>query len=151
MKEIAGYRVFNYLYFIYLFAFIVSGGYFGYLLVAEDIFSWFMAIVSAIFFLLLLLDDIYYIFTEKEIIFVHFLGKNRSLAWSEIIKITKSRGFSSAKETPHYTIIHNEQDKGKMIQVETKIPSTAKTKKYIKAFYSKGIVGEDIPYEKKVK
>ena len=135
MKEIMGFRAFNYLYFIYLFAFAASGGYFAYLFFAEDIFSWLLAITAVIFLLLLLIDDIYYIFTQDEMIFVHFLGSNTKLAWSEIVKITKSSGFDSLKELPHYSLYFNEQNEGVIKQGKFIIPSTRQTKKCIETYY----------------
>lgn len=146
LKEIVGFRAFNYLYFIYLFAFALSGGFFLYLLLAEDILSIVLLIISGIFFILLLIDDIYYIFTEKEIIFVHFLGNNINIQWSQIIKIIRSSGFESVKELPHYTLIVNELKDGVISKDKIMILATNRTKMCIQTFY-KG----EVTTSKKVK
>lgn len=135
MKEIAGYRAFNYLYFIYLFSFVTSGGFFMYLQLAEDVFSIILLIICGIFFLLLLIDDIYYIFTEQGILFVHFIGENTTLKWNQIIKIVKSSGFDSVKELPHYSLVFNEQKDGIIKKEKFIIPSTPKIKKCIETYY----------------
>ena len=139
LKEIVGFRAFNYLYFIYLFAFALSGGFFLYLLLAEDILSIVLLIISGIFFILLLIDDIYYIFTEKGIIFVHFIGGNINLEWCQIIKIIRSSGFDSIKELPHFTLVFNDQKDGIIKKENYILPATGRIKKCIETYYKNEI------------
>ena len=136
-------RAFNTNYLVYLigFCFALCGDI--YLLVEEKRLSWILSIIVIVCLFLLCADSVYYIFTKKELICVHFWGYKWVLPWSSVTSVLKHGFWDSHKDLPRYEIHYTRLHKGKMIIKSIDIPSTPLTKKCMNTYYVGGILGED--------
>lgn len=131
------------------FGFTLWGNFYLYFLMNKI--SWILLVALVAFILAVLTDSVYYIFTKKEIYFVHFWGYKWRLPWFYVTSITKHNFWDSIglRELMGYEVYYDQPYKGRLIRKTLFLALTPKVKKALDKFYRGEITFETKPRKRK--